>query len=88
MENKFTFGRLSITPGFRMELINQDVTTQNYSPTTGLPTTGRGKSKFDPQPLFGLGREAAVGCPIVGEAPGTLPEVGNLATMRDNADLR
>ena len=55
VENKFTFGRLSITPGFRMELINQDVTTQNYSPATGLKTTGRSKSKFDPQPLFGLG---------------------------------
>jgi Fe(3+) dicitrate transport protein len=55
LENKFSFGRLSITPGFRMELINQDITTQNYSATTGLPTTGRSKSKFDPQPLFGLG---------------------------------
>jgi Fe(3+) dicitrate transport protein len=55
VENKFTFGRFSITPGFRMELINQDVTTQNYSPATGLKTTGRSKSKFDPQPLFGLG---------------------------------
>jgi outer membrane receptor for Fe3+-dicitrate len=55
VENKFTFGRLSITPGFRMELINQDVTTQNFDPISGDPTTGRGKSKFDPQPLFGLG---------------------------------
>lgn len=55
VENKFTFGRLSITPGFRMELINQDVTTQNFDPNSGDPTTGRGKSQFDPQPLFGLG---------------------------------
>jgi len=38
--------------------------------------------------MIRVGREAAVGCPIVGKAPGALPEVGNLATMRDNADLR
>jgi|JI6StandDraft_1071083.scaffolds.fasta_scaffold03485_8 Fe(3+) dicitrate transport protein len=55
VENKFTFGRLSITPGFRMELINQDVTTENFSATTGAKINGRSKSKFDPQPLFGLG---------------------------------
>ena len=51
MENKFSFGRLTITPGFRMELINQDVTVRNI----GAPTTQRDSSKFDSQPLFGLG---------------------------------
>ncbi len=51
MENKFTFGRLTITPGFRMELINQNVTVRNI----GVTTTQRDNSKFDKQPLFGLG---------------------------------
>lgn len=51
LENKFTFGRLTITPGFRMELINQDVTVRNI----GVATTQRDNSKFDKQPLFGLG---------------------------------
>lgn len=55
VENKFTFGRLSITPGFRMELINQEVSTRNYDPVTGDRINSRSKSKFDPQPLFGLG---------------------------------
>ncbi len=55
LENKFTFGRLSITPGFRMEMIQQDVHTENFSPTTGLFTGEANKSVFDPQPLFGLG---------------------------------
>lgn len=51
VENKFTFGRLTVTPGFRMELINQDVTVRNI----GVATTQRDNSKFDKQPLFGLG---------------------------------
>jgi Fe(3+) dicitrate transport protein len=51
MENKFTFGRLTITPGFRMELINQNLTVRNI----GVVTTQRDNSKFDKQPLFGLG---------------------------------
>ncbi len=51
VENKFTFGRLTITPGFRMEMINQDVTVRNI----GVATTQRNNSKFDKQPLFGLG---------------------------------
>lgn len=52
IENKFTFGRLTITPGFRMELINQDVTVRNIA---GGTATQRDSSKFDQQPLFGLG---------------------------------
>lgn len=51
LENKFTFGRLTLTPGFRMEMINQDMTVKNL----GVPTTQRDNSKFDKQPLFGLG---------------------------------
>jgi len=38
--------------------------------------------------MIRVGREAAVGYPIVGKALGALPEAGNLATMPDNADLR
>jgi len=49
-ENKFTFGRLTITPGFRMELINQDITVRNVA-----IASQRNNSKFDKQPLFGLG---------------------------------
>ncbi|MCB1277557.1 TonB-dependent receptor [Prosthecobacter sp.] len=50
LENKFTFGRLTITPGFRMELINQDVTVRNVA-----ISAQRDNNKFDTQPLFGLG---------------------------------
>ncbi len=53
LENKFTFGRLSITPGFRMEMINQNVHTRNFA--AGVFTGERSKSVFEPQPLFGLG---------------------------------
>lgn len=54
-ENKFTYGRFSITPGFRMELVKQDVHTRNFDPTTGAPAGEATKSKLDSQPLFGLG---------------------------------
>ncbi|OYW77588.1 MAG: hypothetical protein B7Z37_03275 [Verrucomicrobia bacterium 12-59-8] len=52
LENKFTFGRLTITPGFRMELINQDLTVKTNVAGT---IAQRDNSKFDRQPLFGLG---------------------------------
>lgn len=52
VENKFTFGRLTITPGFRMELVNQDMTLQNFA---GAAMAETNNSKFDQQPLFGLG---------------------------------
>jgi Fe(3+) dicitrate transport protein len=55
LENKFTFGRLTITPGFRMELINQNIHTRNFAPATGAFTGESSKSVFEPQPLFGLG---------------------------------
>lgn len=55
LENKFTFGRLTITPGFRMEFINQNVHTRNFAPATGAFTGESSKSVFEPQPLFGLG---------------------------------
>lgn len=51
LENKFTFGRLTVTPGFRMEMVNQNITVKNI----GGVNTQRDASKFDKQPLFGLG---------------------------------
>ncbi|HRJ09897.1 MAG TPA: TonB-dependent receptor [Prosthecobacter sp.] len=54
-ENKFTYGKFSITPGFRMELVKQDVHSRNFNATTGVPTGEVTKSKLDSQPLFGLG---------------------------------
>jgi len=55
VENKFSFGNFSITPGFRMEAVNQSIHTKNFNATTGAFINERSKSKFDPQPLFGLG---------------------------------
>ncbi|MEQ1750101.1 MAG: TonB-dependent receptor plug domain-containing protein, partial [Prosthecobacter sp.] len=55
VENKFTFGDFSITPGFRMEAVKQNIHTKNFSDTTGAFVNENEKSKFDPQPLFGLG---------------------------------
>ena len=55
VENKFTFGKLSITPGFRMEMINQSVNVQNYNPATGALTSEAARADFEAQPLFGLG---------------------------------
>lgn len=55
VENKFTFGRLSITPGFRMELVNQDVNSKNFNAGTGAFTSEVSRSQLDTQPLFGLG---------------------------------
>ncbi len=52
VENKFTFGRFTLTPGFRMEFVNQDVTLQNFGGPVMAETNN---SKLDMQPLFGLG---------------------------------
>ncbi len=49
-ENKFTWGNLSVTPGFRMERIQQEV--QRKSVNGSLATE---VDKTDYQPLFGLG---------------------------------
>lgn len=54
-ENKFTFGKFSITPGFRLEMIKQDVQTRNFAPATGLFVNEVRKSEMDIQPLFGVG---------------------------------
>lgn len=54
-ENKFTFGKFSITPGFRLEMIKQDVQTRNFAPASGLFVNEVRKSEMDIQPLFGLG---------------------------------
>lgn len=59
VENKFTFGRLTITPGFRLEVVNQNVTQQNHD--AGPVTQERNNSKLDTQPLFGLGLSYDIG---------------------------
>ncbi|MDZ4287030.1 MAG: TonB-dependent receptor [Prosthecobacter sp.] len=53
-ENKFTFGPLSITPGFRLESIQQDINSKTLS-LAGVTTAARQVEKDDVQPLFGLG---------------------------------
>ncbi len=50
-ENKFTFGNFSITPGVRVEFIDQDITTSNFAAPLGTFT----KENSVTQPLFGLG---------------------------------
>jgi len=55
VENKFTFGKLSITPGFRMEMIKQSVNSQIFRPDTGALDSEANRSEFETQPLFGLG---------------------------------
>lgn len=54
-ENRFTFGRFAITPGFRLENVAQDLSLENFDPVTGTPTGTRAKTKLDTEPLFGLG---------------------------------
>jgi Fe(3+) dicitrate transport protein len=54
-ENKFNFGPLTITPGFRLESIHQDIDSKTLSAATGLVTAARQVEKDDVQPLFGLG---------------------------------
>ncbi len=54
IENKFTWGNFSITPGFRLESINQSVDSKTLN-AAGLVTAARQVDKNDIQPLFGLG---------------------------------
>ena len=54
-ENKFTFGKLSVTPGFRLEMVKQDVQTRNFAAATGAFANEVRKSQTEVQPLFGLG---------------------------------
>lgn len=49
LENKFTFGRLTITPGFRMEMMSQNISVNNVG-VDHVQTR-----KVSTQPLFGLG---------------------------------
>lgn len=53
-ENKFTFDRFSITPGFRLENVAQDVTTDSFNPATGVFTGRRQNDKVEVQPLVAL----------------------------------
>jgi Fe(3+) dicitrate transport protein len=52
-ENRFVFGKFSVTPGFRLENINQDVNQQNFN-AGGVFTSQVGNSKFDVQPLVAV----------------------------------
>ncbi len=54
-ENRFAFGRLSVTPGFRLENVAQNLEIDHYDPVTGAFLTRQSKSKLDTEPLFGLG---------------------------------
>lgn len=47
LENKFTFDRLSITPGFRLENVNQDLVSRNFDPATGAFINEGTKDKLD-----------------------------------------
>ncbi len=49
LENKFTFGKLTITPGFRVEMMSQNITVNNV----GVDQVRAHKAVT--QPLFGLG---------------------------------
>jgi Fe(3+) dicitrate transport protein len=55
LENSFKWGALTITPSFRMEMINQEISENRYNATTGIQNFSANYSQFDPQPLFGLG---------------------------------
>jgi len=55
LENKFTFDKFSVTPGFRLENVHQDVESKVYNPATGAQTAAGQKDKLEVQPLFALG---------------------------------
>lgn len=55
IENKFTWGDFSITPGFRLESIHQGVHSKKYDAATRALTQERDVGRQDIQPLFGLG---------------------------------
>jgi Fe(3+) dicitrate transport protein len=50
-ENKFTYDRFSVTPGVRMEFLDQDVTTTNLAAPLGIFS----KENSAVEPLFGIG---------------------------------
>jgi Fe(3+) dicitrate transport protein len=54
-ENRFVFGRFSVTPGFRLENINQALETRNLDPTTGAFINDGDNAKLDVKPLVALG---------------------------------
>lgn len=53
-ENKFTFDKLSITPGFRLENVAQDANQDNFNPATGVFTNHQHNNKLETQPLVAL----------------------------------
>jgi Fe(3+) dicitrate transport protein len=50
-ENKFTWDRFSITPGFRLEAIHQEVESRTFNPATGAQTAAGSKDKTEVVPL-------------------------------------
>jgi Fe(3+) dicitrate transport protein len=54
-ENKFTWGNLTVTPGVRLESIDQRVGTRKFNAGTGVQEDYDQNAKHDVQPLFGLG---------------------------------
>jgi Fe(3+) dicitrate transport protein len=50
-ENKFTWDRFSVTPGFRLESVAQDVETRTFNPGTGAQTSAGQKDKLEVVPL-------------------------------------
>ncbi|MBL9137131.1 MAG: TonB-dependent receptor [Verrucomicrobiales bacterium] len=55
LENRFAWGRFSVTPGLRLETIHQDLNSQNFDPVTGAVGSRGEKDQLDFEPLFGLG---------------------------------
>ncbi len=55
LENRFAWGRFSVTPGVRLEAIHQDLDSRNLDPVTGALVSRGEKDQLDFEPLFGLG---------------------------------
>jgi Fe(3+) dicitrate transport protein len=56
-ENRFSFGKLSVTPGLRLESIDQSIQEELNTSKTGAGTPLGNRSDEDFVPLFGLGTE-------------------------------
>ncbi|MCC6234145.1 MAG: TonB-dependent receptor [Verrucomicrobiales bacterium] len=55
LENRFVWGRFSLTPGVRLESIHQDLDSRNLDLATGAVLSRGEKDQLDFEPLFGLG---------------------------------
>lgn len=79
-ENRFHFGRLSIVPGFRVELINTSL-DEDINVAKVPPISLAEQSDFAAVPLFGLGLSYVL---IEGAATST----GAVADPKDHKDLK